>query len=173
LVFNRLASIEIPVIAAVSGLAFGGGCELALACDYRMASETARFALPEINLGLMPGAGGTQRLPRLIGVARAMEMLFSGKPISAKTAYAFGLVNKVVNSDQLLAESRELTESYGRQPRVALKWIKNAVCTGMNMDLPFALEYEARCFEMLFSTKDQKEGVRAFMEKRKSNFTGC
>ncbi len=173
LLFSRIASVEIPVIAAVSGLAFGGGCELALACDYRMASETARFALPEINLGLMPGAGGTQRLPRLIGTARAMEMLFLGKPISAKTAYAFGLVNKVVNSDQLLAESRELAESYARQPRVALKWIKSAVCTGMNIDLPFALEYEARCFEMLFSTEDQKEGVRAFLEKRKYSFTGC
>jgi enoyl-CoA hydratase len=168
--FNRLASAEIPVIAAVSGLAFGGGCELALACDCRMASETARFALPEINLGLMPGAGGTQRLPRLIGTARAMEMLFSGKPISAKTAYEFGLVNKVVSVDRMMAEAWELAGFYARKPRVALRLIKDAMRCGMNMDLSSALEYEARCFEMLFSTEDQKEGVRAFMDKRKSNF---
>jgi len=173
IVFNRLASVEIPVIAAVSGLAFGGGCELALACDCRIASETARFALPEINLGLMPGAGGTQRLPRLIGIARAMEMLFSGRPISAKTAYEFGLVNKVVPVDRMMPETWELAGCYAGKPRVALRLIKDAMRRGMNMDLQSALEYEARCFEMLFSTEDQKEGVRAFMDKRKSEFTGC
>lgn len=173
ILFNRLASIDIPVIAAVNGLAFGGGCELTLACDYRIASETAQFALPEINLALMPGAGGTQRLPRLIGTARAMEMLISGKPISAKTAYEFGLVNKLVTLDRMIAETQELAGTYARKPRIALKLIKDAVRTGMNMDLSSALKYEARCFEMLFSTEDEKEGVGAFIEKRKANFTGC
>ena len=171
--FKRLESVEVPVIASVNGLAFGGGCELALACDYRMASETAQFALPEIRLGLMPGAGGTQRLPRLIGTGRALEMLFSGRPISAKTACEFGLVNRVVHPDRLADEARELAESYARKPPVALKMIKNAVWTGMNMDLSAALEYEARCFEILFSTDDRKEGVGAFMGKRKPDFTGC
>ena len=170
--FKRLDAVEVPVIASVSGFAFGGGCELALACDYRLASETARFALPEVGLGLLPGAGGTQRLPRLIGVGRAMDMLISGKPISAKTAETFGLVNKVVSPDQLTAETQKIAESYARQPPVAVKLIKDAVMKGMQMQLPAALEYEARCFEMLFSTKDQKEGVAAFIEKRKPTFQG-
>lgn len=170
---NRLEALTIPVIASVNGLAFGGGCELALACDYRICSETARFALPEINLGLMPGAGGTQRLPRLIGPARAMEMLFSGQPISAETALAFGLVNKVAASDRMWAETCKLAELYSRKPRWAMKWIKSAVRIGMTMDISSALEYETRCFELLFSTKDEKEGVQAFIEKRKPSFSGC
>jgi enoyl-CoA hydratase len=166
-IFTRLQSLEMPVIAAISGLALGGGCELALACDCRIATEAAQLGLPEINLGLMPGAGGTQRLPRLIGSARAMEMLFSGRPISATTAYAFGLVNRVVSPDRMMIEARELAELLSRKPRWALKWIKSAVRVGMEMDLSSALEYETRCFELLFSTADQKAGVQAFINKQK------
>lgn len=171
--FDRLATMEIPVLAVVSGFAFGGGCELALACDYRIASETAQFCLPEINLGLMPGAGGTQRLPRLIGMGRALEMLLSGKPVSAQRARETGLVNTVVPVEELMSEAMKTAKLLGSKPAVAIRLIKDAVQTGMNTDLASALDYEARCFEMLFSTQDQKEGTAAFVEKRKPDFKGC
>lgn len=170
--YNRLEAIELPVIAAASGLTFGGGFELALACDVRIASDTARFALPEINLGLIPGAGGTQRLPRIIGVGRAYEMLYTGKAISAKEALETGLVNKVVAPDKLMDEAVKLAEQVAAKPGMVLKMIKKVVQTGMNTDLASAMDYEARCFEMLFSTQDQKEGITAFMEKRKPEFKG-
>lgn len=170
--FSRLEDMEIPVIAAVSGFAFGGGCELALACDWRIASQTAQFALPEINLGLMPGAGGTQRLPRLIGMGRAFEMLFTGTPVTAQRAWETGLVNTVVPEQDLMPEAMKTAKQLGAKPGFALKMIKKAVQTGMNTDLASALDYEARCFEMLFSTRDQKEGTAAFVEKRKPNFKG-
>jgi enoyl-CoA hydratase len=170
--FKRLEDMEIPVIAAISGFAFGGGCELALACDFRIASETAQFALPEINLGLMPGAGGTQRLPRLIGMGRAFEMLFTGAPVTAQRASETGLTNKVVPEQELMAEAMKTAKMLGTKPGFAMKMIKKAVQTGMNTDLTSALDYEARCFEMLFSTHDQKEGTTAFVEKRKPDFKG-
>jgi len=171
--YNRLAALEIPVITAASGLTFGGGFELALACDYRIASDTAKFALPEINLGLIPGAGGTQRLPRIIGVGRANEMLFTGVPVSAQKALEMGLVNCVTTPDGLIDKAIKMAEQVASKPSFALKVIKKVVQTGMNTDLASALDYEARCFEMLFSTRDQKEGVAAFVEKRRPDFKGC
>lgn len=171
--YNKLAAFQMPIIAATSGLTFGGGFELALACDFRVASDTAKFALPEINLGLIPGAGGTQRLPRIIGMGRAMEMLFSGKPISAQKALEIGLVNDVVPPDELIDATIKKAEQLTLKPGFALKILKNVVQTGMDTDLKSALEYEARCFEMLFATQDQKEGVTAFVEKRKPEFKGC
>lgn len=170
--FDRLTSLEIPVIAAVSGFAFGAGCELAIACDIRIASETALFGLPEINLGLIPGAGGTQRLPRLVGTGRAYEMLFTGKPVKAQKALQMGLVNSIFPVDELLDKATALASHMARQPAFAAKLIKTTVQRGMDMNLSAAIDYETRCFEMLFSTHDQKEGTAAFVEKRKPDFKG-
>ena len=171
--FTRIATSGLPVIAAVSGYAFGGGCELALACDIRIASKTARFALPEVNLGLIPGGGGTQRLPRLIGMGRALELLFTGSSVTAQNALQIGLVNSVVPVADLMVHTLKVAGEITSKPSFALKMLKIAVQTGMNTDLRSALDYEARCFELLFSTHDQKEGVAAFVEKRKPNFKGC
>lgn len=170
--YNKIAGLKIPVIAATSGLTFGGGFELALACDIRIASHTAKFALPEINLGLIPGAGGTQRLTRIVGMGRACELLFSGKPISAQRAYEMGIVNDVVSTESLIEKAVDMAKLFASKPAFALKVLKNVVHTGMDTDLKSALDYEARCFEMLFSTHDQKEGVNAFVEKRKPDFKG-
>lgn len=170
--FNKIESLEKPVIAAVSGLAFGGGCELALACDIRLAAENASFGQPEIKIGVLPGGGGTQRLPRLIGVGRAKELLYTGDIIDANEAYRIGLVNKVVATSSLMDEAKKMALKLAQQPTIALKMIKTSVNKGINMDLPSALAHEARCFEILFSTEDQKEGFKAFVEKRKPNFKG-
>ncbi|KJS15743.1 MAG: hypothetical protein VR69_12045 [Peptococcaceae bacterium BRH_c4b] len=170
-VYHKLAKIGKPVIAAISGLAFGGVFELALACDLRIASETATFGLPEISLGLLPGGGGTQRLPRIVGLTKAKEMLFTGDTIDANEAYRIGLVNKVVAPDMLLEEARYMAEKLVRKSSFALKMIKTAVDTGYELPLDAALEYEGRCFEMLFSTDDAHEGINAFIEKRKPIFT--
>lgn len=170
--YRSLASIGKPTIAAVSGLALGGVCELVLACDLRIASETASFGLPEVKLGLLPGGGGTQRLPRLVGETRAKELLFTGEAIDAHEAYRIGLVNKVVAPERLMAETRALAEKLAARPAVALRMIKAAVHGGSGLPLDAALAYEARCFELLFSTVDQKEGVRAFVEKRKPVYKG-
>ena len=170
--FRRIETLRMPVIAAVSGFAFGGGCELALSCDLRIASDTAQFALPEVNLGLMPGAGGTQRLPRLIGMGKALEMLLTGNPVSAENAVAMGLANEVVPANELIPRAVKIAATIASKPAVAVKLLKSVVQTGMNTDLVSALAYEARCFELLFSTDDQKEGVAAFAEKRKPQFIG-
>lgn len=168
--FNEIENLEKPVIAAVNGLALGGGCELTLVCDIRIAAENSRFGLPEIKLGVLSGAGGTQRLPRLIGVGRAKEMLYSGDPIDAQEAYRVGLVNKVAPVESLLDEAKKMATEFMKRPTYALKMIKACVNNGFSMDLQSALAYEARCFEFLFSTEDQKEGMKAFMEKRKPVF---
>jgi len=170
--FNKIEHLPKPVIAAVSGLALGGGCELALTCDIRIAAENAVFGQPEINIGVIPGGGGTQRLPRLIGLGRAKELLYSGKSIDAQEAYRIGLVNKVVPLGSLLDEAKNMAAKYARQPGFALKIIKKVVNEGINMDLQSALTYELRCFELLFATEDQKEGMQAFIEKRKPTFKG-
>ena len=170
--FCRLEDLEKPTIAAVSGLALGGGCELALACDIRLAAENAIFGLPEIKIGVLPGGGGTQRLPRLIGAGRAKEILYTGDPIDANEAYRIGLVNKVIKSDALMEEAKKMAKKLRERPAFALKMIKTSVNKGMSMDLQSALAHEARCFEILFSTEDQEEGMKAFMEKRKPNFKG-
>mgnify|MGYP001319862932 CR=1 FL=1 len=172
IVMEKIEKFKMPVIAAINGIAFGGGCELTLACDIRLASEDALFALPEIKIGVIPGGGGTQRLPRLIGGGRAREMLFSGDPIDAREAYRIGLVNRVFSADSLMYEAQKMAVKFAGQPRLAMEANKAAVLTGMNMDQHSAMAYEARCFEFLFSTEDQKEGMRAFMEKRKPIFKG-
>ena len=170
--FNRLENLEKPTIAAVSGVALGGGCELTLACDIRIAAENALFGLPEVKIGVLPGAGGTQRLPRLIGAGRAKEMLYLGDPIDVNEAYRIGLANKVVKLDSLMDEARKMAAKLAKQPAYGVKMIKSCVNKGINMDLQSALDYESRCFEFLFSTEDQKEGIRAFVEKRKPAYKG-
>jgi enoyl-CoA hydratase len=171
-VFDKLATLRQPTIAAVSGLALGGGFEIALACDIRVAAENARFGLPEIKLGVLPGGGGTQRLPRLVGAGRAKEMLFSGDPVDAQEAYRIGIVNRIVPVGSLMEEAKKLAGIYLERPGYAIMTIKRLVNEGLDMDLNSGLAHEARNFEILFSTGDQKEGMKAFLEKRKPNFKG-
>ncbi len=171
LLFDQIESLPQPVIAAVSGYALGGGCELALACDFRIASEGARFGLPEIKIGAFPGGGGTQRLPRLIGAAKAKEMIFTGDPISADQALSLGLVVKVVPKDKLTEEAKGLAAKLALLPRLAMEASKRVINKGLEMDLASGLELEARCFGNLATSHDLKEGILAFLEKRKPNFT--
>jgi len=161
-----------PAIAAVNGFALGGGCEIAMACDVRFASENALFGQPEVSIGLIPGWGGTQRLPRLIGMGRAKEMLMGGAAIDAKKAYEIGLVNKVVPLDQLLVETRKFALKLTTQPGFSLKMVKHAVNFGYDLSLDNAIRLEVECCAQCFSTDDQKEGMKAFLEKRKPTFTG-
>jgi enoyl-CoA hydratase len=162
-----------PVIAAINGYALGGGCELAMACDLRIAGEKARFGQPEVNLGIIPGWAGTQRLPRLIGKGRALEMLFTGEMIDAQEAWRIGLVNRVVPQDQLLAETRSLATKIAAKPRQAVRLGKEAVVNGLELDSARAAQYEADLFGLCFSTQDQKEGMSAFLDKRKAGFRDC
>jgi enoyl-CoA hydratase len=170
--FNKLERLSKPVIAAINGLALGGGCELALCCDFRICSENAKIALPEINLAIIPGGGGTQRLQRLIGQSRAKELLYFGDMISAQEAYAYGLVNKVVPLDKLMEVANEWAGKLAEKPVVAMRSMKLAVYSGANTDLDTALLIEAAYFGNTFATEDRKEGMRAFVEKRKPNYQG-
>lgn len=170
--FDRIENLPQPVIAAVSGFAMGGGFELALACDFRIASETARFALSEVKIGAIPGGGGTQRLPRLIGVAKAKEMVLTGDPIDAEDARAAGLVLKVVPKEKLLQEARSFAAKLAALPRLALEASKSVINCGVEMDLTSALELEARSIAALATSHDLREGTLAFLQKRKPNFTG-
>ena len=170
--YNKIEDMDKPVIAAISGLALGGGCELALACDFRLAAENATFGLPEIKIGVLPGGGGTQRLPRLIGISRAKELLYTGNSIDAMESYRIGLVNKVYPVPALMDEAKKMARLFIERPAFSIKMIKTAVNEGMKMDLRTALAYENRCFELIFSTDDQKEGMNAFVEKRKAVFRG-
>jgi enoyl-CoA hydratase len=172
LLFDQIESLPQPVIAAVSGYALGGGCELALACDFRIASETARFGLPEIKIGAFPAGGGTQRLPRLIGRAKAKEMIFTGEPISAEEAFTIGLVMKVVPKEKLFEEARAFALKLTALPRLAMDAAKMLINKGPEMDLAGALELEARSLGNLAATHDLREGTLAFLEKRRPNFTG-
>jgi enoyl-CoA hydratase len=168
----RLWGLKKPLIAAVSGYAFGGGCELALACDLIVASETARFAQPEIKLGIMPGAGGTQRLARALGYYRAMEMVLTGEPISGAEAYTCGLVNRVVPIERYLDEALELARLIAERPPVAIRLAREALRLGFETTLRDGLELERRNFLLLFDTHDQQEGMQAFLEKRPPRFQG-
>lgn len=170
--FDQLENLPQPTVAAVSGYALGGGCELALACDFRFASETARFGLPEIKIGAFPGGGGTQRLPRAIGAAKAKEMILLGDPINAEQALAAGLVLKVVPKDKLMAEAQSLAARLAALPRLALQASKMLINKSQEIDLATGLEFEARTFGGIADTHDLAEGTKAFMEKRKPNFTG-
>ena len=161
-----------PIIAAVSGHCYGGGCELALACDMIVASETAKFGQPEINIGVIPGGGGTQRWTRIVGKARAMEIMLTGNPITAQKALEWGLVNRVVPVEQYLGEARKLAAEVAGKAPLAVRMAKDAVGKAQDISLENGLDYESRLFSLLFSTEDQKEGMRAFVEKRKPNWRG-
>jgi enoyl-CoA hydratase len=166
----KVAAIEKPVIAAINGLCLGGGLELALCCDLRIASEGTRFGQPEVTLGIIPGGGATQRLPRLIGAARAKELLFTGAIIDAQTALGMGLVNKIAPADKLMKEAMAMATTIAAMPAVALKMIKHAVDHGINMDLNSALAFEGESFMLSYTSEDGREGLRAFVEKRKPNY---
>lgn len=169
-VFNKIEDLRKPVIAAVSGFAFGGGCELALSCDLRIADESASFGLPEIKLGLIPGAGGTQRLPRIVGIGRAKAFLFSGDPIDSTEALHIGLVNKVVAPGTLMDNAKDMARVLAKRSRYALQTIKGVVNDGVGLDMKSALAGEMRVFALVFSTQDRAEGLNAFIEKRKPEF---
>jgi len=172
ILFDRVESLPQPVVAAVSGYALGGGCELALAADFRIASETARFGLPEIKIGAFPGGGGTQRLARLIGTARAKEMILLGDPITAEQALAIGLVMKVASKENYLSEALGLAAKLAALPRLALQASKMLINRSQDIDLANGLEFEARTFGGIAHSQDLAEGTRAFLEKRAANFTG-
>lgn len=168
----RIRETRKPVIAAVSGYALGGGCEIALMCDIIIASETAQFGLPEINLGIFPGAGGTQRMTRAIGPYRAMELILTGGSLSAREALAAGLVNKVCPLESYLAEAQRLAALIAEKPPVAVRLAKEAIRYAAETTVREGLAIELRNFYLLFDTEDQKEGMRAFVEKRKAEFKG-
>lgn len=161
-----------PTIAAIAGYAFGGGLELALCCDFRIAAHDTKLGTPEIKVGIIPGAGGTQRLTRLIGITKAKELILTGDPISAEEAYQFGLLNKVVDNKNLMAETKDFAIKFRSLPRYSIEMAKSIIDTGVNMGLKEALELERLAFSMLYSTKDQKEGLKAFLEKRAPKFRG-
>ena len=169
---DRINKISKPVIGAVSGYALGGGCELAMSCDIIIASETARFGQPEVNLGTIPGSGGTQRLTRSVGKYRAMEMVLTGEPMSATEAHERGLVNKVVPVELLLEEAKKIAGKIAAKPLLAVKLAKEAIIKSFNTSLDEGLEFERKSFYILFASEDRKEGMKAFMEKRKPEFKG-
>ena len=169
---DRINKISKPIIAAVSGYALGGGCELAMSCDIIIASESARFGQPEVNLGVIPGTGGTQRLTRTVGKYRAMEMVLSGEQIGALEAQKCGLVNKVVPVELLLEEAKSLARKIAAKSPLAVKLAKEAILKAFNTPLDQGLEFERKSFYLLFASEDQKEGMKAFMEKRKAEFKG-
>jgi enoyl-CoA hydratase len=167
---SLLEEFPCPVIAAVNGYALGGGLELVLACDIILASENARLGLPEVTLGICPGFGGTQRLPRLIGKARAKELIFTGEMIDAKKAYEYGIVNKVVPQDKLLDEAKEIARKIAKNGPLAVRTAKRLVEMGLETSLRNGEAMEMEAWANLFATEDQKEGMRAFLEKRKPEF---
>lgn len=169
-IFDRLEELEKPVIAAINGYALGGGCELAMSCDLRIASDKAIFGQPEVNLGVIPCFGGTQRLSRLIGVGKAKELIYTGKLILAEEALECGLINKIVPAEKLLEEAYSMMKLILEKAPIAVKYSKVAINFGINMDLKNALELEKNLAAITFSTEDKKEGMYAFLEKRRANF---
>ena len=171
-IIAKLQQLPIAVIAAVNGFALGGGTEIAIACDFIYASENAKFGQPEINLGLIPGFGGTQRLPRLIGSNRAKELVFTGKMISAAEAEKIGLANKVVPQDQLMEEVIKTATEIASKGKASLRAAKQAINNGLNTDLATGIHIEVEAFGMCYASSDSKEGTSAFLEKRKPEFKG-
>ena len=169
-VFEAIANLPQPVIGAVNGYALGGGCELSLACDIRLASDKAVFGQPEVHLGILPGFGGSQRLPRLVGPARAKEIIYTGRNVKADEALTIGLVNQVVPADLLMAEADKLANLILDQGQLAVQKAKLAIDLGLDLPLNRALEVEAEMFGNLFATEDQKEGMQAFIDKRQPDF---
>jgi enoyl-CoA hydratase len=171
-VINRLQQLPIPVIAAVNGYALGGGCEMALACDFIFASEAASFGLPEIGLGIIPGFGGTQRLARLIGANMARELIFTGRIFTAPEAKELGLVNRCLPADQLLPETLTVAKLLAQKGQASLRAAKEVINAGQNVDLQTGLALERDAFALCLASPDAKEGTTAFLEKRKATFTG-
>ncbi len=170
--WERIKKISKPIVAAISGYALGGGCELAMHCDIIVASETAKFGQPEINIGVMPGAGGTQRLTRAVGKAVAMDVVLSGRFLSAREALSAGLVSRVVPKENFFDEALRIAHELAKKPPLALRLAKESVLKAHEMSLSDGLEYERKLFYMLFATEDQKEGMQAFIEKRRPEFKG-
>ncbi|MGV3024951.1 short-chain-enoyl-CoA hydratase [Clostridium thermobutyricum] len=169
-VFRRLETLDKPVIAAISGFALGGGCELAMSCDIRIASEKAKFAQPESGLGITPGFGGTQRLPRIVGLGKAKELIYTGEIIKADEALRIGLVNKVVALEELMNEAKIMANKIMVNAPIAVRLCKDAINRGMQVGMDEAIMIEAEDFGKCFSTEDQTEGMTAFMERREKNF---
>ncbi|MFF3669113.1 enoyl-CoA hydratase/isomerase family protein [Microtetraspora malaysiensis] len=170
--FTAVAAIGKPVVAAITGYALGGGCELALCADFRVAGESAKLGQPEITLGIIPGAGGTQRLPRLVGPAKAKDLIYTGRHVDAAEALAIGLVDRVVPDDEVYTAALELAATFVGGPAVAIRAAKQAIDQGLETDLDTGLEIERLQFSGLFATEDAKEGMGAFAEKRRPKFTG-
>jgi enoyl-CoA hydratase len=170
--FAATGNFSKPIIAAINGFCLGGGCELAMACDIRLAADTARMGQPEINLGLIPGGGGTQRLPRLVGLGKAYKLLYTGDLIKADEALRIGLVDEVVPADQLMARANELAGAIASKSPVALRLIKEAVRASLRTPLDEGLRHEITLFGLVFSSADKQEGVDAFLNKRPPNFVG-
>jgi enoyl-CoA hydratase len=170
--WDRFRKIHMPLIAAVSGFALGGGCELAMNCDLIIASETAQFGQPEINLGIMPGAGGTQRLTHAVGKVRAMEMILTGAPITAQEALRAGLINRVVPVELYLREAEALAARIAAQAPVAVRLAKESVLKALDAPIADGVDFERKNFYLLFAGADQKEGMRAFLDKRQPHFEG-
>jgi enoyl-CoA hydratase/carnithine racemase len=168
-----LVDLPIPVIAAVNGHAYAGGLEMALSCDFIYASNAARFALTEVTLGIMPGAGGTQNLPRAIGERRAKEILMTGKPFSAQQASEYGLINAILEPTEVLAKALETADVIASNAPLSVRQIKKSVRYGGQMELRTAFRFEIEAYNHLIDTEDRMEGVKAFNEKRKANFKGC
>ena len=169
-VFRKLENLEKPVIAAVNGFALGGGCELSMACDIRIASSKAKFGQPESGLGITPGFGGTQRLPRLVGLGMAKELIYTAKIIRADEALRIGLVNKVVEPEELLTEAKALATTIAGQAPIAVRLCKAAINKGTQLDMDSAISYESEIFGECFSTEDQTSGMTAFIEKKEKCF---
>ncbi len=171
-VFSRIENLPIPVIAAVNGYALGGGLELALACSIRISTDKAQFGAPEVKLGIIPGDGGTQRLPRLVGLGRAMEMILTGDFIDAREAYRIGLVNQVVPQQELMEKTVELARKIAKRPPLAVRYAKEAVNRSQEGDTGSGYALESYLHALTCTTEDKEEGVKAFLEKRKGEFTG-
>ena len=170
--WDRIRKISKPMIAAVGGYCLGGGNELAMTCDIIIASEAATFGQPEVNVGIIPGAGGTQRLIRVVGKYKAMEMILTGKSISADEAYRVGLANRVVPPESLMDEAKKIAADIASKPPISVRSAKEAILKAQDTTLEAGLDFERKAFYMLFATEDGKEGMRAFLEKRKPNFKG-
>ncbi len=170
--WDRLTLIKKPIIGAVKGYVLGGGFELALACDLLIAASDTRFSFPEVTLGVMPGAGGTQRLTKLVGHRKALEWMLTGERINAETALKYGIINRITEPENILTETKEVAGRIAAQAPLAVRLIKESVHKAVDYPLYEGMQYERKNFYMLFASEDQKEGMRAFVEKRKPNFTG-